>query len=177
MKVIALVALVGTKVALDPSCAALVLRVEQDLESRIGPVPSVGTGSEDFGCGRDTVGTLGFSMSPHPIDQQHHSEEQLVKVKACNASELDEGDAIQVPTDPPVAVFKVNGEFRATADMCTHDNSSLAEGWVEGTEVECSWHFARFCLLTGSALSLPAVTDLAVYEVTVEDGVVYVEVP
>lgn len=95
-------------------------------------------------------------------------------VRACAADELAPGEAVTVPLDPPVAVFNVDGEFLATADRCSHDDSSLAEGYIEGDEVECAWHAARFCLRTGAVLALPATKPVATYRVKVDGGDVYV---
>lgn len=96
-------------------------------------------------------------------------------VRACEINELEPGEATQVPGTPPIAVYNVDGEFFATADMCSHDDSSLSDGYIEGDQVECSWHFAKFCIRTGQVLSAPANRDIETYPVIVENGVVYVE--
>lgn len=99
-------------------------------------------------------------------------------VRACSTFELSPGDVVRVPVDPPIAVFNVGGDFYATADWCTHEESSLAEdGYVEGDRVECGWHGARFCIRTGSVEAPPAKEPLARYEVQIRDGDVYVVVP
>ncbi len=95
-------------------------------------------------------------------------------MRACAAADLAPGEAIRVELDPPVAVFNVDGEFLATADRCSHDESSLADGYIEGDEVECAWHAARFCLRTGAVLALPATQPVATYSVKVQDGDVLV---
>lgn len=97
-------------------------------------------------------------------------------IRACAVGELEPGDAVVVDADPPVAVFNVDSEYLATADTCTHEDSSLADGYVEGDEVECSWHMAKFCLRTGKALTLPATIDLKTYETKIEDDEVFVAV-
>ena len=76
----------------------------------------------------------------------------------------------------PIAVFHVGNEFFATDDTCTHAKFSLADGYIEGEEVVCALHEARFCLRTGRALSFPAVVPLRTYPVRVEGGEVFVEV-
>jgi nitrite reductase/ring-hydroxylating ferredoxin subunit len=98
-------------------------------------------------------------------------------VRACAVTELEPGDALVVKAEPPVAVFNVDGEFLATADTCTHAESSLADGYLEGDQVECSWHMARFCLRTGAALTLPATEPLATYRTQVRGDEVFVELP
>jgi 3-phenylpropionate/trans-cinnamate dioxygenase ferredoxin subunit len=74
----------------------------------------------------------------------------------------------------PVAVFNVSGRFYAVSDLCTHDMASLSEGTIENTEVECPWHGARFDLMTGKVLCMPATMDIDTYEVRIEDGNIFV---
>jgi nitrite reductase/ring-hydroxylating ferredoxin subunit len=97
-------------------------------------------------------------------------------IRVCAASALDVGNAIVVDRDPlaPIAVFNVDGEFFATDDTCTHEQYSLADGYVDGDVVECALHMARFNLRTGKALRYPATKDLKTYEVKVDDGFVFV---
>lgn len=95
----------------------------------------------------------------------------MPEIRACHRDELAPGEALQVPTDPPVALFNVDGEFYATADTCTHDSWSLAtDGYINGDEVECSWHMAKFCIKTGAVKSLPARCPLETYAVRVDDA-------
>lgn len=67
-----------------------------------------------------------------------------------------------------VAVANVDGQFYAFADVCTHDNGPVAEGELDGCVIECPRHGARFDITTGAVLSMPAVVDLPVYDLTVE---------
>ncbi|MFC5994347.1 bifunctional 3-phenylpropionate/cinnamic acid dioxygenase ferredoxin subunit [Pseudonocardia hispaniensis] len=97
-------------------------------------------------------------------------------VRACGVSEIKPGEAVRIDAEPPVAVFNIDGEFFATADTCTHEEASLADGYVDGAQVECAWHFAKFCLRTGRALSLPATEDLATYRVRVADDAVFIDI-
>lgn len=98
-------------------------------------------------------------------------------IKACPVDDLPEGEGRQVEgTTPPVAVFNSDGEFFATADTCSHADSSLSEGYVEDGKVECVWHFASFCLRTGAAEMLPATEPIATYEVKVKADDIYVKV-
>ncbi|TYB41064.1 bifunctional 3-phenylpropionate/cinnamic acid dioxygenase ferredoxin subunit [Actinomadura chibensis] len=99
-------------------------------------------------------------------------------VRACAASELPPGEIRRVPTNPPIAVYNLDGEFYATADLCTHGLSSLSEdGYLEDGEIECGWHLARFCVRTGAVKAPPASVPLATYAVRVVDGDLYVSVP
>lgn len=98
-------------------------------------------------------------------------------VSACEAVKLDDGEAVVVDRkpEPPVAVFNVSGDFYAVDDTCTHEEYSLADGYIDGDIVECPLHMAKFSICTGKALSLPATANLAAYPVKVEDGVVFVD--
>ncbi|MFE2046269.1 bifunctional 3-phenylpropionate/cinnamic acid dioxygenase ferredoxin subunit [Streptomyces sp. NPDC059477] len=95
-------------------------------------------------------------------------------IRACRVDELPDEQAVRLDTTPPVSVFRSGDEFFCVDDTCTHEDFSLADGWVEGAAVECPLHLAKFCLRTGAALSAPAFRPLRTHEVRVEDGEVQV---
>jgi 3-phenylpropionate/trans-cinnamate dioxygenase ferredoxin subunit len=74
-----------------------------------------------------------------------------------------------------VAVYCIDGTFYAIADECTHAHIELSIGEVDGHEVVCPLHGARFCLKSGKAMTPPAYEDLECYPVRVEDGMVQVK--
>ncbi len=76
-----------------------------------------------------------------------------------------------------VVIFNVGGQFYCIADVCTHDGGPLEDGTLDGYEVECPRHGARFDVRNGAALCLPAVTPVPSYRTRVEDGILYVEDP
>lgn len=99
-----------------------------------------------------------------------------VKVAATDA--LGPGDHRVVDVDDVmVAVFNCDGEFYAIEDVCTHDGGELAGGEVEGCEVACPRHGAKFDLRTGEALTPPAFEATNTFPVKVEEGAVYVRDP
>ncbi len=69
------------------------------------------------------------------------------------------------------AVMLVRGGSKvyATAATCSHYGGPLAEGLVVGGTVHCPWHHACFDLATGDALSGPAISSIACFDV-VEGG-------
>jgi nitrite reductase/ring-hydroxylating ferredoxin subunit len=93
---------------------------------------------------------------------------------ACSVADLAPGTAHVVPVIPPIAVWNVDGTIYSTDDTCTHAESSLAQGWLEGDVVECSFHWARFCVRDGSIVGPPANGPLRTHQVKVQDGLVYV---
>lgn len=73
-----------------------------------------------------------------------------------------------------VAVFNIGGEYFAIEDVCTHDGGELASGVLEGDQIICPRHGARFCVRTGEALSAPAYEPTAKFPVRIENGAVQV---
>lgn len=96
-----------------------------------------------------------------------------IKVAAVN--EIAPGSCKVVDVDgTTVAVFNINGEFFAIEDVCTHDGGELASGVLEGDQVVCPRHGARFCVRTGAALSAPAYEATAKFPLRIENGVIEV---
>jgi 3-phenylpropionate/trans-cinnamate dioxygenase ferredoxin subunit len=96
-------------------------------------------------------------------------------VRAGSTAELAEGAVIRVSIEgEPVALARVEGEIFAVSDTCTHEETSLAEGFVEGHVIECPKHGAMFDLRDGRVLSLPALHDLRAYLVRVEGDAILV---
>ena len=75
-----------------------------------------------------------------------------------------------------IPVFNVDGEVFAIDDACTDDGGPLSEGPVQGDEVVCPWCGSRFSIVSGQARGLPAMEDVASYEVRVTGDNVEVEV-
>jgi len=74
--------------------------------------------------------------------------------------------------DKAVAVCNVGGDLYAIEDVCTHDGASFDQGELDGCEIECPRHGARFDVRDGSATELPAVVPVDTYTVRVEgDGI------
>ncbi len=97
------------------------------------------------------------------------------RVAAAKLDEIPEGGAKVVEVGGrKIAVFHVGGKFYAIDDTCSHEEASLAAGEIDGTEVACPRHGARFDITTGRNLTLPAVLPVQSYEVVVEDDTVYV---
>ena len=73
-----------------------------------------------------------------------------------------------------IALCNVDGAFYAIADLCTHDGGSLDQGELDGHQIECPRHGARFDVRSGRPLALPAVMPVRSYPLRIEDGVVKV---
>ena len=99
-------------------------------------------------------------------------------MRICALAELPPGEAIRFDgVSPPIAVFHTeNGEVFAIDDTCTHQDASLADGWVEGCEVECPLHSSKFDLRTGSVDAPPAKRGVRCHVVSIEAGAIYVQI-
>lgn len=96
-------------------------------------------------------------------------------VTVCHIDELPPGAHRVAEVDgAQVAVFNLQGEFFAIEDVCTHDGGVLTGGPVQGDEIVCPRHGARFCIRTGDALSAPAFEATAKFPVRVHEGAVQV---
>ncbi|MCB0114245.1 MAG: non-heme iron oxygenase ferredoxin subunit [Caldilineaceae bacterium] len=100
-------------------------------------------------------------------------------VKIATVSELPPGERKLVEIeDVRIAIFNLEGDYYAIEDVCTHDGGPLVEGDVlEGGKVRCPRHGACFDIRTGRALSMPAFSPTATYEVKVDGDDVWVEAP
>jgi nitrite reductase/ring-hydroxylating ferredoxin subunit len=98
-------------------------------------------------------------------------------VKVASASEIAPGQARLVNVrGKEIALFNIEGNFFALDNACTHEEGPLAEGDIEGHEVTCPWHGARFDIRTGEVLSAPAYGDVARYNVWVTGTDIEVEI-
>ncbi|MGH1349556.1 MAG: Rieske (2Fe-2S) protein [Methyloligellaceae bacterium] len=74
-----------------------------------------------------------------------------------------------------LALALIDGEPRAFQSLCPHDRASLAEGKVEGCEVHCPRHFARFNLNSGEVSAGWRVDNLKLYPVRIVEDMVEVD--
>ena len=73
-----------------------------------------------------------------------------------------------------VAVFNLTGEYHAIEDTCTHDGGALTGGALDGEQIVCPRHGARFSIRTGAVLAPPAYEPVATFPVRIENGMVQV---
>jgi len=104
------------------------------------------------------------------------NDERFVPI--ASEDQVNEGDLLGIDVgEVPVLFTRLNGRIHALGRICTHEYADLADGEIEEGSVVCPLHGSKFDILTGAALTLPAIDAEPVYDVKVEDGVVYVAVP
>ena len=100
-------------------------------------------------------------------------------IKVATVNDIPDGGSKLVEVDDVrVALFKLEDGIYAIEDVCTHDGGPLVEGEVlDGCEVMCPRHGARFDIRTGAALSFPAFEATNSYEVKIEGDDILIESP
>jgi 3-phenylpropionate/trans-cinnamate dioxygenase ferredoxin subunit len=96
-------------------------------------------------------------------------------IDAAPTSALLDGESVSIAVGRlMIAVARSGDEYFAIEDICTHDGAELTGGAVEGAEIICPRHGARFCLRTGQALTPPAYEPVRVFETRIEGGRLWV---
>jgi nitrite reductase/ring-hydroxylating ferredoxin subunit len=94
----------------------------------------------------------------------------------CAAADVADDTPVRVETHGTAfAVFRVGGRHYVTQDACTHGPGSLAEGFVDGEEIECPFHQGRFHIPTGRPSAPPCTGPLRVWEAHVSGGNVCID--
>jgi 3-phenylpropionate/trans-cinnamate dioxygenase ferredoxin subunit len=102
-----------------------------------------------------------------------------VITRVCAVGDIEPNTAARFVVDGvPVAVVRIDDDFYAIGDTCSHADVSLSEGEVDPGDrhIECWKHGSRFSLETGAPDVLPAVRPVPVYTVEVEGDDVLLEV-
>ena len=100
---------------------------------------------------------------------------RFIKVASIDALEDEQAKLVEV-AGQKIALLRVDGSFYAVSDTCTHRGGPLSEGTVEGAEVTCPWHGAKFDIRTGAVLGAPARHGVTSYPVRVTGADVEIEV-
>jgi 3-phenylpropionate/trans-cinnamate dioxygenase ferredoxin component len=75
-----------------------------------------------------------------------------------------------------LAICNVDNAYHCIDDVCTHDGASFDTAELDGNEIECPRHGARFDVTDGRATCLPAITPVKVYPVRIENGEIQIQV-
>ena len=95
-------------------------------------------------------------------------------VRVCATSERLPGESkVAWDGDTPILVVNLDGDLYALEDKCSHEDFELSAGAIDGGQIECTLHGARFDLRTGEALCAPAYSPVPHFPVKVEEGAVW----
>ena len=97
-------------------------------------------------------------------------------VKVASVDQCPVGELKGVSADgTQIVLANVDGSICALKDQCSHEEYPLSDGELEGTNVVCRYHGARFDACSGARKALPAVRPVKSYPVEIRDGDVYVD--
>ena len=95
--------------------------------------------------------------------------------RVAAASTIPPGGRLSILVDDvPALLIRVDDEFYAVEDVCSHDGQPLTNGQIDGCSIICPRHGAKFDLKTGKPLCMPAIEKISTFEVQVLDGEIYV---
>jgi 3-phenylpropionate/trans-cinnamate dioxygenase ferredoxin subunit len=100
-------------------------------------------------------------------------------IDICPLDELPPGARRTIEYEElDIAVLNVGGTLYAIEDRCSHDDGPLGDGPVDAAActIECPRHGSLFDLATGRPKTLPAYQPVETFPVTVEDGIVRIDV-
>lgn len=99
-------------------------------------------------------------------------------VEVGRAGELPPGKMRRIDVNGRrILLANVDGRLCAADDTCTHEEASLATGFLQGAFVKCPLHGSRFNVCTGEVLEEPAEDNLRTYPVRVEGDRILVGLP
>jgi nitrite reductase/ring-hydroxylating ferredoxin subunit len=102
----------------------------------------------------------------------------MAKVMVGKASDIGEGNKTHLTVGgKEILIANVGGRYYATGNTCSHAGAELHEGELNGKELTCPWHRAKWDVTTGNLIWFPQkLRELGAYKVIVEDDTMYVEI-
>lgn len=100
-----------------------------------------------------------------------------MRIRLCDLTEVEIDSATRFDVENHrIALIRFADALYAIGDECSHADFSLSDGELEPDDctVECPKHGALFDVRSGEPETLPALRPVPVYDVEVDDGVVYV---
>ena len=97
-------------------------------------------------------------------------------VEVANTEDIQSSQMKEVEVNGQnICVVNVEGKYYAIGSICTHEGGPLADGTLEGYEVECPWHNSKFDVRTGEVTSPPASEPEPAYEVKVDGNSILIK--
>lgn len=102
----------------------------------------------------------------------------MAKVVVGKTSDVQEGKLVHITASgKEIVLTKLDGNYYAIDNICTHAGAELHEGELNNSELTCPWHRAKWDIKTGSLISFPQqLKPLQSHKVVVENGTLFIEV-
>ena len=76
-----------------------------------------------------------------------------------------------------IVVANVKGNYYAIGNICNHAGAELHEGELNGKEITCPWHGAKWDITTGNLIWFPQnLKSAGSYPIIIENEMIYVDV-
>ena len=102
------------------------------------------------------------------------NEDDFVRVAETKDIQTSQMKEVQIDGQD-VCIANVDGKYYAIGNVCTHEGGPLADGVLEGYEVECPWHQSKFDVRTGEVRGPPASESEPTYEIKVDGNSILVK--
>jgi nitrite reductase/ring-hydroxylating ferredoxin subunit len=97
-------------------------------------------------------------------------------VKVADTKDIQPSQMKEVEVNgEKICLANVEGKYYAIGNVCTHLGGPLAQGKLEGYEVQCPWHGSRFDIRTGRVARPPAARSEPTYEIKIENDNILVK--
>jgi 3-phenylpropionate/trans-cinnamate dioxygenase ferredoxin component len=94
--------------------------------------------------------------------------------KVATLDEIPPGGRKSILVDEtPALLLRIGNDFYAIEDVCTHDGQPLTDGPLNGCEITCPRHGARFDIRTGKPTCMPATEAVRTFEIEIRDNAVF----
>ena len=97
-------------------------------------------------------------------------------VRVAAVTDCDVGTLKAVMVEgTPVVLANVDGDIYALQDECSHEEYPLSDGELEGEDLVCTYHGARFECATGRNKSLQAIRHVKSFAVQIQNDEIYID--
>ena len=98
-------------------------------------------------------------------------------ITLCTKDDFNENNMLEViHENHSYLVAKVDKEYFALDNMCSHENSELILGCLKNKTIKCSLHGSYFDLETGKPLNEPADEPIKTYPTVIKDNNICIEI-
>jgi glycine betaine catabolism B len=104
----------------------------------------------------------------------NQSDHDFVKVAETKDIHISQMKEVQIDGED-ICIANVDGKYYAIGNVCTHEGGPLADGVLEGYEVECPWHQSKFDVRTGNVTNPTARESEPTYEIKVDGNNILVK--
>lgn len=102
----------------------------------------------------------------------------MTKKRVCRVEDVPANGLVEVEVKdgPRVVVANAGDAYFAAQAICPHQEVNLCEGLFDGKVLTCHMHLWQWDIRTGAPIGL-AEAPLQTFDLTVEDGVIYLAAP